>query len=555
LNNPVSPDGTRLVFPVGEIGASGLAVRLLGQPNATPLVGTESGVNPFFSPDGEWVAFGAGGKLKKTPIRGGPPVTLCDGGNFHGGSWGEDGFIVASFGNSAGLSRVPEGGGPPQPLTKPEHGEITHRFPQTLPGGKAVLFSASNSQVNWEEATVEVLSLKTGQRKTVQRGGFFGRYLPSGYLVYVRGGSLYGVPFDIDGLEAKGPPATLLEDVAASSYGGGQLDFSRNGTLVYLSGKASAPARTLVWIEADGKMQPLFAAPDRFSAVSLSPDGKRLAASIGSAGASELWIYDLQREISTKLLSAGKALGGAAWAPDGKHLVYGGELGKDSGLIWIRADSGGERQVLVRDETGFGRVAQSVSPDGRHVVFNGPLTGLLGLTIDTSDPDHPKAGAPETLLKMPGPRGAAISPDGHWLAYTSTDTAVGQVFVRPFADGKIAGSSVWPISAAGGLQAVWSKAARQLLYVTADNHVMVVDYTVEADVFHAMKPRAWTDKQIGQPADTSTPFRTFDLTPDGKRIIALAPDEGSKGARVNLHVTLLANWFDEVRRRLPVSGN
>ena len=125
--------------------------------------------------------------------------------------------------------------------------------------------------------------------------------------------------------------------------------------------------------------------------------------------------------------------------------------------------------------------------------------------------------------------------------------------MRPFADGKIAGSSVWQVSAAGGMQPVWSKAARQLLYATTDNHVMVVDYTVEGGVFTAMKPRAWADKQIWQP-DTSGPFRALDLTPDGKRIIAFAPDEGPKGARVNLHVTMLVNWFDVVRRRLPVSG-
>jgi Tol biopolymer transport system component len=362
------------------------------------------------------------------------------------------------------------------------------------------------------------------------------------------------VPFDIDRLEAKGPPATLLEDVAASSYGGGQLDFSHNGTLVYLSGKVSAPLRRLVWIEAGGKTQPLFPTPDRFNAASLSPEGKRLAVSVGPVGASELWIYDLQREIPTKLASAGKELGEAVWAPDGKHLVYGGEPGKDSGLMWIRADGGGEREVLMRDETGVGRVVQSMSPDGRHVVFGGPSTGLLGLTIDTSDPDHPKAGAPETLLKFPGTRGGAISPDGHWLAYTSANSGVMQVFVRPFADGKIAGSSVWPISAAGGLQPVWSKATRQLLYVTTDNHVMVVDYTVEGDVFHATKPRSWADEQIGHPADPNAPFRSFDLAPDGKRIIAFAPDEEPKGARVNLHVTMLVNWFDEVRRRLPVSG-
>jgi Tol biopolymer transport system component len=191
--------------------------------------------------------------------------------------------------------------------------------------------------------------------------------------------------------------------------------------------------------------------------------------------------------------------GGAVWAPDGKHLVYGGEPGKDSGLMWIRADGGGERQVLMRDETGVGRVALSMSPDGRHVVFSGPGTGLLGLTIDTSDPDHPKAGAPETLLKISGisgTRGAAISTDGHWLAYSSADSGVMQVFVRPFADGKIAGSGVWQISATGGGEPVWSKTARQLLYATADNHVMVVDYTVEGDVFVARKPRAWADKKI-----------------------------------------------------------
>ena len=182
--------------------------------------GPKGGVNPFFSPDGEWVAFGAGGKLKKIPIQGGPPMTLCDGASFRGGTWGEDGFIVAAFGNSAGLSRVPENGGSPQPLTKLENGELTHRWPQILPGRKAVLFSASSSQGNWEEAHVEVLSLQTGQRKTVVRGGFYGRYLPSGHLVYLRGGTLYGMAFDIDRLEPAGPPATLLEGIAASEFGG-----------------------------------------------------------------------------------------------------------------------------------------------------------------------------------------------------------------------------------------------------------------------------------------------------------------------------------------------
>jgi serine/threonine-protein kinase len=565
----ISPDGTRLVFPIGGAGASRLAVRLLGQPNATPLAGTEGGDNPFFSPDGEWVAFGAGGKLKKISIHGGPPTTLCDGGALHGGTWGEDGFIVATFGSNAGLSRVPENGGSPQPLTKLENGELTHRWPQILPGTKAVVFSASSSVVNWDEAHVEVLFLKTGQRKTAVPSGFYGRYLPSGHLVYLRGGTLYGMAFDINRLEPAGPSTALLEGIAASNFGGGQFDFSANGTLVYLTGNPSIEAkRKLVWIGAAGKTQPFFAAPDRFNGPALSPDGKRLAITIGAMGRSDLWVYDLEREIPTKLPTGGHVLLGAVWAPDGKHLIYGTEPSSNNGVMWIRADGGGEPQQLTRDDIHGGQVAGSVSPDGRFVLINGPGRGAQILTIDTTDPDHPKAGALEPLLITSTIGSGAISPDGRWLAYTSRASGTPQVFVRPFANGKIAGNGVWQISAAGGAYAVWSPAvaARQLLYATAEGRIMVVDYTVEGDTFHGLKSRVWTDKQIGTvPGNATTSIldlrqganginRLFDLTPDGRRIIAWQPQEEPSEAKVDLHVTMLQNWFDELRRRLPPSG-
>jgi serine/threonine-protein kinase len=558
----ISPDGTRLVFPIGDSGASRLAVRSLGQPNATALAGTEGAMNPFFSPDGEWVAFGIAGaarKLKKISIHGGEPITLCDAPGFRGGSWGENGFIVASFGNSAGLSRVPENGGSPEPLTKLENGELTHRWPQILPGGKAVLFSASASQVNWEEAHIEVLSLKTGQRKTVVRGGFYGRYLPTGHLVYRRGGTLYGMVFDIDRLEPTGPPTTLLEGIAASIYGGGQLDFSRNGTLVYLTGSPLEAKRKLVWIDAAGKTQPFFAPPDLFIGPALSPDGRRLAIGIGIAGGSELWVYDLEREIPTKLPMAG-ALLGPVWAPDGKHLIYGSEPGANNGVLWIRADGGGEPQQLTRDDTHFGQVPSSVSPDGRFVLIPhaGQAKEQTTLTIDATDPDHPKAGATERLPIEPGATGSTISPDGRWLAYTLPASGTVQVFVRPFVNGRIAGAGAWQISAAGAGYPVWSRAAHQLLYATSEGRIMVVDYTVEGDSFRASKPRLWTDKQIGLiSGSVGVPFgagRLFDLTPDGKRIIALEPEEQPKEAKADLHVTMLLNWFDELRRRFPASG-
>jgi serine/threonine-protein kinase len=563
----ISPDGTRLVFPVGDAGPSRLAVRSLGQPNATPLAGTEGAgnpgeENPFFSPDGEWVAFGAGGKLKKISIHGGPPMTLCDGGTFHGGAWGEDGFIVAALGNSSGLSRVPENGGSPQPFTKLENDEVTHRWPQFLPGRKAVLFSANNSQANWEEARVEVLSLKTGQRKTVVPGGFYGRYLPSGHLVYLRGGTLYGMAFDIDRLEPTGPPAALLEGVAASNYGGGQFDFSRKGTLVYLAGNPIQAKRKLVWIDAAGKTQPFFAAPDDFNGPALSPDGKRLAIAIGATSGIDLWVYDLEREIPIKLPTGGNVLLGPIWAPDGKHLVYGTRPSSNNGVMWIRADGGGEPQQLTRDETHLGQVPNSVSPNGRFVIFGMQRMGAQSLIIDTTDPDHPKAGAPEPLLSTSRILGGTISPDGRWFAYTSPPPGTPQIFVRPFADGKIAGNRVWPISAAGGAYPVWSRAEsqpHQLLYATSEGRIMVVDYTVEGDSFRNSKPRLWTDKQIGTILGYIPNFgrgggRVFDLTPDGRRIIAWEPQEAPKEVKVNLHVTMLQNWFDELRRRLPPSG-
>jgi serine/threonine-protein kinase len=556
----ISPDGTRLVFPIGDPGASRLAARFLGQPNATPLAGTEGGDNPFFSPNGEWVAFGADRKLKKISIHGGPPITLCDANSLRGGAWGEDGFIVAVLGNAAGLSRVPENGGSPQPLTKLENAELTHRWPQILPGGKVVLFSASSSQGDWEEAHVEVLSLKTGQRKTVVRGGFFGRYLPSGHLVYLRGGTLYGMAFDIDRLEPAGPPATLVEGIAASMLGGGQFDFSRTGTLVYLAGNPSLePKRKLVWIDAAGKTQPFFAAPDRFSSLALSPDGKRLAVSIGATGGSDLWVYDLQREIPTKLPTGGHMYLGLVWAPDGKHLVYGSDPSRNNRVMWIRADGGVEPQPLTRDDTHRVEAPVFVSPDGRFVLIASGR-GLQSLAIDATDPDHPKLDATETLMNSPvTPGSEAISPDGRWLAYTSGASGTLQVFVRPFANGKIAGSRVWPISAAGGAYPVWSRvaAARQLLYVTSAGRIIVVDYTVEGDSFNVLKQRPWTDKLIGttpggRPYGQGGPV--FDLTLDGRRIIAWEPQEQPKEPKANLHVTMLQNWFDELRRRLPPAG-
>jgi serine/threonine-protein kinase len=219
----LSPDGTRLaVVASGADQKYRLYVRSLDQLRAAALSGTEAADGPFFSPDGQWIGFFADGKLKKISVQGGAAVTLCDVPNARGGSWGDDGTIVFAPDNRVALSKVSSAGGTPQPLTTldKQAGEVTQRWPQVLPGSKAVLFTSSTHGNDYEDADIVVYSVASGQRKTVQRGGFYARYLPSGHLVYMHEGTLFAVPFDLKRLEVTGQPAPILEGVVTTASGG-----------------------------------------------------------------------------------------------------------------------------------------------------------------------------------------------------------------------------------------------------------------------------------------------------------------------------------------------
>ena len=156
-----------------------LVIRKLDQPNATELPGTEGASDPFYSPDGQWIAFFSGSRLQKISVEGGAPSVLCDAPAGRGGSWGPDGTIVASLGIRTGLSRIPAAGGAVESLTEPAPGEPSHRFPEFLPGGKAVLFTSTKAQRAWDEANIEVVSLQDRHRKILRKGGTFGRYIPT----------------------------------------------------------------------------------------------------------------------------------------------------------------------------------------------------------------------------------------------------------------------------------------------------------------------------------------------------------------------------------------
>jgi serine/threonine-protein kinase len=526
----ISPDGTRIVY----VSQGRLFTRRLDQPNATELAGTQGAFTPFFSPDGHWVAFFLPGKLQKISVEGGATIDLCNTGTGRGGSWGEDGNIIAALGLNDGLSRIPSAGGPPTPVTDLQNGEYTHRWPQILPGGKAVLFTTSTTPGGWDGANIEVMSLADHRRKTLVRGGTFGRYLPSGHLVYVNRGTLFTVPFDGDRLEVHGTPVPVLDQVGySSSYGSAQFDFSQTGTLIYRSGGAGGGLSTVEWLDAAGKTQPLLAKPDSYSRPSLSPDGSKLA-----INTSDIWVYEWQRDTMTRMTFTGTA-NDPVWSPDGRYIAF---RTAGEGMSVTRSDGSGKPQSLTQSKNL--QIPWSFVPDGKRLAFMEEGMGTFHLwTVPLeSGSAGLRAGKPEVFLHTQADeRTPSFSPDGRWMAYSSNESGTPQVYVRAFPDkgGK------WQISNSGGTIPMWSHNGHELFFETADKHIMAAAYTVKGDSFVADKPRVWSEKQIGGVVGNMN----VDLAPDGKRIVALIPVETAEAQKAQSHVIFLMNFFDEMRRR------
>jgi Tol biopolymer transport system component len=531
----ISPDGTRLVY----VSQGRLFTRRLDQPNATELAGTQGAREPFFSPDGQWVAFFTQADLKKILVEGGTPVTLCAG-NGRGGSWGEDGNIIAALNVTGGLSRIPSAGGPPTPVTDLQSGEITHRWPQILPRSNAVLFTASTTG-GYDAANIDVTSLADHGTRTLVRGGTFGRYLPSGHLVYVNRSTLFAVPFDLHRLEVRGTPAPVLDQVGYNAgVGSAQLDFSQTGTLIYRSGGAGGALLTVAWLDGAGKAQPLLAKPGAYGRPSLSPDEQQLAVDVTEESGTDIWLYDLKRDTMTRLTFTGNNQF-PVWSPDGRYIVF---RTVGAGAYVTRSDGAGKTQPLIQSKNLQG--SWSFTPDGKRLAFHeqdSKTSYDLWTVPIVSDGAGLRAGKPEVFLQTPADeRAPAFSPDGRWLAYMSDESGTYQIYVRAFPDkgGK------WQISNSGGAYPMWSRTGHELFFEALDNHIMVAAYTVKGDSFVADKPRKWSEKQLG---GTINAAKNVDLAPDGKRIVALMQVETAEGQKAQNHVIFLENFFDEVRRR------
>ena len=539
----LSPDGARIVF-VSRVpdGTNRLSTRRLDQSDATPLPGTEGAYSPFFSPDGQWVGFFAGGKLKKTRVDGGEPVVLCDAPAGRGASWSEDGRIVAALDNRAGLSLVSSNGGPVTPLTALAAEELSHRWPHVLPGGTSVLVTVSSVPANYEAASIAVASLDSNPEQikkiVLENVGMSPRYLPTGHLAYVTKGSLYVVPFDVDRLEAEGVATPVLDELAADiPFGSAQLDVSQQGTMLYRSGRTTG-LRVVQWLTSDGKTESLWEDPAFYQIPRLSPDGSRLASVLTAGSNSDIWVYDRQRGSRTRLTESSGVNTYPRWSPDGQYVVF-----QSAGrLFWTRADGAERPQPLTKAQSL--QFPESFTLDGKRLAFSEQDRdgrGVIQTMAIESTANGLRGGEPELFRRTPsGNPYPAFSPDGRWLAYASSESGVYEVYVRAFPDR----GRQWPISTGGGTLPMWSRSGNDLFYRTEDNRLMVSTYTVEGDSFVAGRPRLWSNTRLFNVGLT----QNFDLAPDGKRFAVLMSADGPELRRTQ-H-TLLLNFFEEVRRRV-----
>jgi serine/threonine-protein kinase len=280
-----------------------------------------------------------------------------------------------------------------------------------------------------------------------------------------------------------------------------------------------------------------------------SPDGNRLAISVGADGGSDMFVYDLPRGAMSRLTSVGKGehpVDYPVWTPDGKHIIsaYPGSSG--FGLAWYRADGGGEPQNLL--DSNVRVFPTSVSPDGKRIAYTrvDPVSSydVWVLPLVTTDPEHPKAGRPEVFVQLPGGQvQPAFSPDGRWISYLSDENGVrNDVYVRPYPrpGGK------WQVSKDGGMFPLWSVDGRSLYFLSPDRHIMVVDYEAQGDVFSPGQARQWSAAPIANP----TGLLPYALHPDGKRFAVYPVPETAPEEKGNAHVTFLLNFGDELRRRL-----
>jgi len=529
----ISADGTTLAYITGR----GLVVRPRDRLDST-LVAARSIVQgmPFLSPDGEWVGFAGWDALRKVPTAGGPIVMLADGHSAAFGTWAGDDIV---FCDTRGLFRVPAAGGEAVPVLAGDRLEQCVS-PQMLRTRQAVLFTVIPTRTQQVHAAagvpgarIEALDLPSGQRRVVLRGAARARYVPTGHLLYVAGATLYAVAFDLERLETRGDAISVV-----TAGGFLQFDVSDDGTLIYQASGTPQP-NELVWVDRQGREEPLRAPARAYLYPRVSPDGTRVALDVADPEDRDVWVWDLRRSTLERFTRdpAGNPL--VAWSRDGRYLAFGSERSGVSNLFGQAADGSGEAERLLESDTL--QMPISFAPDGR-LLFSANVAGqqrdIHVMSLDGTHRAEPLIHGPANELW------AEVSPNGRWVAYDSDESGQFEVYVRPYPDAYRGGR--WQISSGGGRQPLWSRDGKELFYRDFSGAVMALPVTLDPTFAPGRAVILFRGPYAGGGAAGGG--RTYDVSPDGRRFLMIKVGSAD---RPPAPLVVVLNWFDELRRLVP----
>ena len=524
----LSPDGSHLVY----VANRQLYLRAIDELEATPIRGTEGGRGPFFSPDGQSVGFLQSGQLKRVALIGGAPAVLCDveNENLLGVSWGPTDTIL--FGQPAGILQVSGTGGLPEVVVELDAGERA-RQPQLLPDEKTVIFTLSRP--NGDQARVVAQSLETGERRVLVEQGRDARYLPTGHLIYSREGTLFAAPFDMARLEVAGDPVAMVQDVAGLTFGAVQFDVSLTGSLIYVPATSRA-LRSLVWVDREGREEPLDAPQRAYQYLDVSADGERVALD-ATDQEDDIWIWDIARTTLTQLTFDPDGDGWVLWTPDGRRIVY---LSSNI-LYWKAADGTGAAERLAESSTL--PFPSAISPDGTRLIFSdvSPDGGYDLMTLPLGG-THP-AEATVLLQTAANERNPALSPAGDWIAYESNASGQYEIYVRPFPD--IDGGQQL-VSVGGGVKPLWAPDGRELFYRAPGGRMMAVSVETGGSFARGNPQELFTGNYYSELVG-----RNYDIAPDGQRFLMIKSSGGPNEAATP-SIVVVENWHRELLERVRV---
>jgi Tol biopolymer transport system component len=520
----LSADGRTLLFSAQGKRSASIFRRSFDRMAISRIEGTEGAENPALSPDGRSIAFFAGGMLRKITADGGTSVVVAEALAPRGVSWAPDGSLIFSPLYTSPLFKVVATGGKAVAVTTLDaaKGERSHRWPQVLPDGRTVIFTVglAGSPGDYDGANIDAQRLDTGERRTVLRGARMARYTALGYLVYQRAKTLLAVKFNPERLEIIGEPFTIQEGVGGEpSSGAGYFSVSAVGT-VAVAPEASIPNdRVLVLADHAGRETPLTAPAAPFNHPRFSPDGKRLAFAIGSGsgGDDDVYVLELASQRMQRL-TFGQGHGMPLWSRDGQRIVFTNGRSGETGLGMKAADGSGEAVAIV-NSTEF-LLADSWLADGRRLVVT---NSQRSINLQILDPGAGGKMTPLSASPLAGASAAAFSPDGRYVAYTSTETGTDEVIVETFPTGR----GKWQVSVAGGMTPVWSRDGRTLYFVAGEG-LMAVDVNTN-DVFRGGVPRALF---TGPYVLHTVIQRNYDVGPDGRFVLVKRQINTSKPGEI-----------------------